>query len=91
MKAPGSTDEIVNGVALCKLHHFAYDENLVSFGTTCEIEVSNARLRELTGKHGGLPSFRSALGKTLALPLQAKHHPQPEYIRGARKVRGWRD
>ena len=89
--APGSTDEIVNGVALCKLHHFAYDENLVSFDASYAIEVSAARLGELSGRHGGLPGFRSALGGSLALPAQERHYPKPEYIRSSRKVRGWRD
>lgn len=90
--APGSTDEIVNGIALCKLHHFAYDSNLVSFDWRYRIEVSQARLAELSAMNvdGGLKKFRAALAPTLALPTQVRHHPNKSYIRMARGIRGWR-
>ena len=89
--APGSTDEIVNGVALCKIHHFAYDAKLVSFSVNYEIQVSAARLAELAGRHGGLRAFRTALGTTLSLPARVADHPRPSYIRASRRIRGWRD
>lgn len=91
VNGPGSTDEVVNGVALCKTHHFAYDANLVSFDANYEIEVSAARLAELNGLHGGLPAFRSALGRTLNLPSRTEDHPSTAYIRASRRIRGWRD
>jgi putative restriction endonuclease len=88
--ASGSTDEVVNGIALCKIHHFAFDTNLVSFDSNYEIEVSAARLAELEGLHGGLPAFRTALGRRLTLPAQITDHPRPDYIRTSRRIRGWR-
>lgn len=90
--APGSTDEIVNGVALCKLHHLAYDTNLVAFDHAYRIKVSEARVRQLTHVDlgGGLKDFKVALGEKLALPDNARHHPNREYIRTALRFRGWK-
>jgi putative restriction endonuclease len=90
--APGSTDEIENGVAACKLHHYAYDSNLISFTTSYRIEVSQERLAELEAKNwqGGLLDFRSNLNNTLLLPGRAQHHPNPRYIEESRRFRDWR-
>lgn len=90
--APGSTDEIVNGVALCKLHHFAYDTNLVAFDHAYRIMVSVARVRQLTAANlgGGLKDFKVGLGEMLALPEKARHHPNRDYIRTSLRLRGWK-
>ncbi|MGH8645007.1 MAG: HNH endonuclease [Gammaproteobacteria bacterium] len=92
VSAPGSTDEIVNGVALCKLHHFAYDENLVSFDASYRIAVSRARVSDLRslGRHGGLARFEAGLREDLSLPAEIRHRPSVAYIRLSRQVRGWR-
>lgn len=90
--APGSTDEVTNGVALCKLHHFAYDSNLVAFDHRYRIRVSETRVRELVDAEldGGLRGFRDALAPTLALPVNARNHPSPAYVQSALRIRGWR-
>lgn len=89
--SPVSTDEVVNGVALCKLHHFAYDANLVSFDERYRIEISQSRVQALTASKlaGRLPEFQSAMGKTLLLPLNARQHPNPDYIKKSRRMRNW--
>jgi len=92
VSAPNSTDEIVNGLALCKLHHFAYDSNLVSFDEAYRIQLSKRRLDELVAKglDGGLSAFKSNIGTSLILPRNKAHHPKASYIEKSRLLRGWR-
>ncbi|SAI72947.1 Uncharacterised protein [Bordetella ansorpii] len=92
VSAPGSTDEVVNGVALCKLHHLAYDTNLVAFDQDYKIKVSAARVRQLSNADlsGGLKGFKAALEGSLALPDNARHHPNRGYIRTSLRLRGWK-
>jgi putative restriction endonuclease len=89
--SPESTDEVVNGVALCKLHHFAYDGNLVSFNERYQIEISKNRVRALTKirKAGGLADFEKSLGKSILLPTNSRQQPNPAYIKKSRRIRGW--
>lgn len=88
---PSSTDETRNGVALCSLHHDAYDRNLISFTERYRIEVSAAAVAELRSGNlvGGLKPFKDALRPALVLPADARDHPNPVYIRRSREVRRW--
>lgn len=45
--APTSTDETKNGVALCALHHTAFDRNLISFDERYKIEISDPEVSRL--------------------------------------------
>jgi putative restriction endonuclease len=92
VSAPGSTDDVVNGIALCKLHHFAYDQNLVSFDPSYRIAVSQARVSHLRsmGRHGGLVRFEAGLRAELSLPADHRLRPSAANIRASRRVRGWR-
>jgi putative restriction endonuclease len=88
---PTSTDETKNGIALCKLHHAAYDRNLISFDKDYRIEVSETEAKRLTesDKAHGLRKFREALRPALILPNDRRDYPPSIYIQEARKVRGW--
>ncbi len=90
--APTSTDETRNGVALCKLHHAAYDSNLISFDERYKIEVSDDEVARLTATRmvGGLKEFKRSLRPIIALPSDVRDNPPPKYIAEARKVRNWR-
>lgn len=87
-----STDEVINGVALCKLHHFAYDANLISFNERYRIEVSQMRIHELLASHmaGGVAEFQNAMRETVHLPNKAHQHPSPKYIKKSRQIRNWK-
>lgn len=89
--APDSTDDVRNGVALCKLHHFAYDSNLVAFDAEYRIWVSRKRVRDLEaqGVAGGLKQFVGLLGLSLALPPDPRNHPDKYLIERALEYRGW--
>jgi putative restriction endonuclease len=88
---PESTDETCNGVALCTLHHRAYDRSLVTFGADYRIHLSNKRIQELrdANRHGGLPAFRHGLRDIIALPAEAGSRPRPQFVQKANMLRGW--
>lgn len=89
--ADTSTDETSNGVALCVLHHRAYDRNLVSFDENYEIEVSQHMVENLQTNNlaGGLAGFKRQIKAALVLPADRRDYPKPEYVRASRTIRSW--
>ncbi|KQZ54645.1 hypothetical protein ASD54_04785 [Rhizobium sp. Root149] len=89
---PESDDAVTNGVALCALHHRAYDASLVTFNNTYEVIVNRTLSSQLAsqGLHGGLAEFKAALKPSLLLPHKLAHHPSHRMISAANKLRGWR-
>lgn len=89
---PDSTDETANGIALCTLHHRAYDRSLVTFDAEFAIHLNEDRIGELrdAGRHRGLPAFRAALQDEISLPAQPGDRPRPAFIERANTLRGWR-
>lgn len=88
---PSSTDETANGVALCSLHHDAYDRNLLSFSESYRIEASSAAEATLGTANllGGLVAFKASLRPAILLPADTRDYPAPVYIRRSREVRRW--
>lgn len=88
---PGSTDETNNGVALCALHHRAYDRALVAFDPAYAIHINAKQVEELTALSlaGGLRQFQAALKPNLLLPPDPRDHPRQSFIVAANKARGW--
>lgn len=86
-----SSDETSNGVALCALHHAAFDNNLVSFNEQYQIEVSDAVITILETKRrtSGLMEFRSNLKPALLLPADRRDYPKLEYVTQSRHIRRW--
>ncbi|MBL0143872.1 MAG: HNH endonuclease [Betaproteobacteria bacterium] len=87
-----STDETRNGVALCKIHHAAFDRNIVSFSTTYRVELSRYAVDRLAADKlaDGLLGFKRNLRTSLLLPSNLNDRPPSAYINLARKVRKWR-
>lgn len=88
---PSSTDETANGIALCKLHHAAFDRNLISFDHRYRIEVSNLQIERLTNANltCGLRQFRQRLRDAIILPADRRDYPKLDYINQARAIRQW--
>lgn len=88
---PSATDETTNGVALCKLHHAAFDRNLISFDHRYRIEVSDRQVERLTEANliGGLRQFQRHLRDAIILPADRRDYPNPDYVKHARTVRQW--
>ena len=89
--APASTDETSNGIALCKLHHAAFDGNLVSFDALYKVEVSKHGASQLLAdkRAQGLTEFTAMLKATIILPVDIKDRPVPAQITAARSIRRW--
>jgi len=86
-----STDHTNNGVALCKLHHAAFDRKLVSFDEDYRIEVSDTELKRLSDSRrgSGKDEFREMLKDALILPNDRRDYPPPTLIQRSRAIRGW--
>ncbi len=85
------TDETSNGIALCALHHRAFDRNLVTFNEEYQIIYSEKnfdKLREI-GLDGGADKFIEGLRAVINLPPTINDRPHIEYIKLANQIRGW--
>ncbi len=89
--APGSTDETSNGLALCALHHEAYDDALIGVDERYRVLTSEARIRALRddGRGGMEDRFRRDLQPRIILPSVVGDRPRAAYLREALRVRGW--
>lgn len=90
---PNSIDETHNGLALCTLHHRAYDNSLVTIDESYHILINEAELSRLqaAGRSGGRKMFIDGLKSPIRLPAQIKDRPQVQLIQIANKLRGWTD
>jgi len=85
------TDETSNGIALCALHHRAYDKNLVTFNEEYQILYNEKEFKTLKeiGLDGGADKFVEDLRAIINLPPTINDRPHIEYIRTANEIRGW--
>lgn len=80
---PQGTDEVTNGLALCRLHHAAYDAGLVGVRSDYNIIMNPAAVDRLIEAQldGGLDSFRTALPHSITLPATIEVRPEPRKLR----------
>jgi putative restriction endonuclease len=85
-----STDETRNGLALCVLHHKAFDQALIAVGDDYSVLLNQNKVTEL--KHlklaEGLPNFTQNLRPVILLPPAITDRPHIEYLRIANRIRG---
>jgi putative restriction endonuclease len=65
---------VQNGLALCKIHHAAYDTNIIGIRPDWMVEVRGDILREIDGpmlRHG----LQEMHGTTITLPKAAQNWP----------------
>ena len=88
---PSSNDQTNNGIALCKLHHFSYDRNLISFDEQYRVEVSSSEVAKLTSDNrvGGIDDFKNNLRPIIILPNDRRDRPPTAYIVESRRIRRW--
>jgi len=70
---------IVNGISLCKIHHAAYDRNLLGISGNYVVHINHALLEETDGpmlKHG----LQEMRGQRLTLPRRRASYPDPERL-----------
>lgn len=87
--APGSTDEITNGIALAPTYHRAFDRGLVFIDDRYYVRLNSRKVEELEtlGMSAGLGSFAAPLNRPMILPGNPVLRPSLEYIRRANRFR----
>lgn len=76
---PEGAPVLPNGLSLCKLHHAAYDANLIGVRPDYEIEVQRRVLDETDGPmllHG----LQGMNGRRLIVPGRPEQRPDPRYL-----------
>lgn len=88
---PDSTDQTANGVALCALHHRAFDHGLLTFDGKFRVHLNETMLRVLIAddRADGLTAFRRAVRPIILMPADKRDRPAPKFIEKANHVRGW--
>lgn len=90
VNAQGS-NETSNGLALCYLHHEAYDRGFVVADDSYRVQVNESglqRLRRLR-RNSKEEEFVASLRPELFLPERRRDYPSPEYLRRGMEIRGW--
>lgn len=70
---------VPNGMALCKIHHAAFDRNFLGITPKHIVHVNRKLLDEIDGpmlKHG----LQEMHGTTIAVPRSRRAHPDPERL-----------
>lgn len=73
------TPTVDNGLALCKIHHAAYDQNMLGVTPDCEVRIAHDLLVEIDGpmlKHG----LQEMHGRRLHLPSRTSDRPNRELL-----------
>ncbi len=68
-----------NGLALCKIHHAAYDQRMLGISPDYRVAIDRDLLREIDGpmlKHG----LQDMHGRTLTLPKRTKDRPDRDLL-----------
>lgn len=90
--AENSTDETSNGVALCALHHKAYDNKLLRFDEQYAVELNSQRVAALHAQNLGDGHdwwLEQQTFSRLRIPPSPNDRPLASYITEANKVRKW--
>lgn len=89
---PTSTDETRNGLALCRIHHRAYDALLIDISPELTLKVSRTQLARLgsLGRAEGSSQLLELEGQYLSvLPFDASDRPHPLYLEQGSRARHW--
>lgn len=76
---PHGSPLVQNGLSLCKLHHAAYDANLLGISPDYAVHINRGLMEEVDG-----PMLRHGLqdmdGRALALPRRTVDHPSKDRL-----------
>lgn len=88
---PDSTDETTNGIALCALHHRAYDRGFITFDARYRIHRNELMERQLIseGLDGGLTDFQKRLFPVIEVPPERANRPARQFVEAVNALRGW--
>jgi putative restriction endonuclease len=76
---PGGIAAVVNGLALCAIHHLAYDRNVLGIDPRGVVHISERLLRETDGPMltAGLQGFH---GSRIGMPQRKQQRPDPDRL-----------
>lgn len=77
--APGGTASVSNGLSLCKIHHAAYDKNLLGIQPDYKVVIPSRLLEEIDGpmlQHG----LKEMHGKAIQTPSRRAWRPDPDAL-----------
>ena len=90
---PRSNDHVTNGLALCKLHHAAYDTALLGVRSDYSIIINHERVANLSalGRIHGYEDFaaRLELPRAITPPKVAEVRPNRDYLVTGLQARNW--
>jgi putative restriction endonuclease len=84
-KQQGGSDDVRNGIALCKLHHWAFDTGWLSLSDEHEVLVKDAP--EWNGYH----EFKQLEGNRIHLPNEEQATPHPMFLKEHRQLHAFND
>lgn len=89
VQAPGSVDDVRNGIALSPTYHRAYDNGLIYLNESYIMKINPSKERELASLRldGGLEAFKNSLNKII-LPPDKNQWPHVPLIQKANNFRG---
>jgi putative restriction endonuclease len=76
---PGGDPIVTNGLSLCKIHHAAYDRNLLGISADYTVHIDSELLDEVDGpmlRHG----LQEMHGRSLILPIKRNERPDRERL-----------
>lgn len=90
---PTSTDDVTNGIALCRLHHGAYDAGLLGITSKYRLVVNPSAIDRLKNcnLHSGLDEFQQRLPSQIMLPNAIEVRPHPAHLRLGMQLRAFPD
>ncbi len=90
LQAPGSHDDVTNGLALAPTYHRAYDTGLIYLAEDYSMHLNDTRVRELRAEHlaAGIEALVAPLRVPILLPADRGQWPTVALIRMANRFRG---
>jgi putative restriction endonuclease len=87
--APGSADDVRNGIALAPTYHRAFDAGLIYLADDLAMRINREREAALAALalDGGINEFKAPLGKRVLLPADPRQRPEVTFIRRANRFR----
>lgn len=83
-KEKGGADDLRNGIALCRLHHWAFDSGLMALNDDLSIIIKE----DVFGKRD-YEEIYSLKDKKISLPEPTKYKPDIIFIKEHRKIHGF--
>src|SRR5699024_9480324 len=86
--AADSTTSVTNGLSMCKIHHAAFDGNMLGVSPDYEVHIAERLLDEIDGpmlQHG----LKEMNGSSLTVP--SRHNERPDRERLAERFGQFRD